>query len=132
LGSRRTYEPTPSRRRRRLKKRRKDFADFEAETAKELFSDGLSAFITDLRTSPKKRSSSLLRVMLPLNSQPATDIVCPGITTQRGAQLPGLRRAAAWLMGIDRWDDLRWPQLEAQLEPAPALDGPNPRPRGGR
>lgn len=27
-------------------------------------------------------------------------------------------RAAAWLMGIDRWDDRRWSQLEGQLHPA--------------
>jgi phage terminase large subunit GpA-like protein len=26
-------------------------------------------------------------------------------------------RAAAWLMGIDRWDDRRWEQLEEQLRP---------------
>ncbi|WP_457650868.1 phage terminase large subunit family protein [Profundibacter sp.] len=26
-------------------------------------------------------------------------------------------RAAAWLMGIDRWDDRRWEELEAQLTP---------------
>jgi len=26
-------------------------------------------------------------------------------------------RAAAWLMGIDRWDERRWEQLEEQLRP---------------
>lgn len=29
-------------------------------------------------------------------------------------------RAAAWLMGIDRWDDRRWEGLEAQIQPATA------------
>jgi phage terminase large subunit GpA-like protein len=27
-------------------------------------------------------------------------------------------RAAAWLMGIDRWDNLRWEALEEQIGPA--------------
>ena len=28
-------------------------------------------------------------------------------------------RAAAWLMGLDRWDEPRWEQMELQLDPAP-------------
>ena len=30
-------------------------------------------------------------------------------------------RAAAWLMGLDRWDEPRWEQMELQLDPAPQL-----------
>jgi phage terminase large subunit GpA-like protein len=34
-------------------------------------------------------------------------------------------RAAAWLMGIDRWDNQRWEQLEGQLDrPAGPLEAP--------
>jgi phage terminase large subunit GpA-like protein len=31
-------------------------------------------------------------------------------------------RACAWLMGLDRWEDRRWEQMEMQLDPAPADD----------
>ncbi len=33
-------------------------------------------------------------------------------------------RAAAWLMGIDRWDDRRWEELEAQLAPGEEESAP--------
>lgn len=41
-------------------------------------------------------------------------------------------RAAAWLRGVDRWDELKWQQLEMQLEPVadPASDDPAPQPAG--
>lgn len=35
-------------------------------------------------------------------------------------------RAAAWVMGVDRWDDKRWASLEAQFDMAE----PDPRPAG--
>lgn len=46
-------------------------------------------------------------------------------------------RAAAWLMGIDRWDDARWAALEGQLAPASDVDQgdvaePAGRPRAPR
>ena len=31
-------------------------------------------------------------------------------------------RAAAWLLGVDRWDDSRWINFERQIEPAPEPD----------
>jgi phage terminase large subunit GpA-like protein len=33
-------------------------------------------------------------------------------------------RAVAWLMGVDRWDDTRWDELEAQV--SPTLEAPAP------
>ena len=33
-------------------------------------------------------------------------------------------RAAAWLMGVDRWDDRRWSQLEAQIDKGPKEERP--------
>lgn len=33
-------------------------------------------------------------------------------------------RAAAWLMGVDRWDDRRWGQLEAQVDKGPKEERP--------
>lgn len=38
-------------------------------------------------------------------------------------------RAAAWLMGIDRWDNHRWEQLEAQLD---RPTGPSETPPAGQ
>ena len=44
-------------------------------------------------------------------------------------------RAAAWLMGVDRWDEVRWDGLERQVDAAPG-DGPPAgqpnRPRAGK
>ncbi|MGY6704726.1 hypothetical protein [Roseinatronobacter sp.] len=33
-------------------------------------------------------------------------------------------RAAAWLLGIDRWDDARWSALEGQIAPEALAAGP--------
>ncbi|WP_287185096.1 hypothetical protein, partial [Rhodovulum sp.] len=42
---------------------------------------------------------------------------------------PGLARAAAWLIGLDRWDDRRWAELEEQIaigrNDAPPAGQPN-------